>query len=669
MASTAARQAGAKRRTRSSSGLRAPPSGPAVEPGAVGRLPTTPWSDAQIVESATDAVIAADLDGRIKRWNRGAEALYGYGPDEVLDQPISLLLPPGRPDEHEQLRPRVLGGERLEHYRTVRKRKDGSLADVSLTLFALRDEAGRVVGTASIGRDISAHLAAERELRESEGRYRQLLEAAREGVWRIDTNLVTEYVNHSMAEMLGYTVEEMLGRPLADFLDAPGLRAAKASTQRQRRGAHERREVSLLRKDGTELVALLSLSAIFDEQGAYVGNLAMVSDVSEQRAAEAEHRQTEAFLASVAASMDEGLLTLERSGRISAVNPQAELLLRYEEHELVGRTLCEAVSCERGEGQPCREARCRLAAITSSTTPMHLDDELFTCRDGTHLPVALSTAPLGDHGGALGHVVVFRVLNERHAADTSAQRELEEMSWIGRLREAIDENRLVLAAQPIVSLISGDATRHELLVRLRDRSGQLVMPGEFLPAAERFGIIHDLDRWVIGQAAQLAAEGQTVNVNLSAHSLGDPQLADVVERVLERADAEPARITFEITETAVAEHMERALGFATRMAALGCQFALDDFGTGYGAFTYLKLLPIHYLKIDRDFVHDLSENPASRHLVEAMVSLARCFGQQTIAEGVEDASTLQVLRELGVDHAQGYYIAPPGGAARSLASM
>jgi EAL domain-containing protein (putative c-di-GMP-specific phosphodiesterase class I) len=105
------------------------------------------------------------------------------------------------------------------------------------------------------------------------------------------------------------------------------------------------------------------------------------------------------------------------------------------------------------------------------------------------------------------------------------------------------------------------------------------------------------------------------------------------------------------------------------MSALGCQLALDDFGTGYGAFTYLKVLPINFLKIDREFVHDLPENPASRHLVEAMVSLARCFGQQTIAEGVEHARTLEILRELGVDYAQGYYIAPPGGAARASDSI
>jgi PAS domain S-box-containing protein len=374
--------------------------------------------------------------------------------------------------------------------------------------------------------------------------------------------------------------------------------------------------------------------------------------------------------AQIVESAIDAIVATDPSGRIKRWNQGAEALYGYSAKEVLEKPVSLILPPGRpSEGPPPQRAGSGLASITSSSSPMRLDDEVFTCRDGTCLPVALSAAPLGERAGALGHVVVFRVLTERHAAEESAQRELEEMSWIGHLRDAIDEERLVLAAQPIVSLLTGEITRQELLVRLRDRAGKLVMPGEFLPAAERFGLIRELDRWVLGQAVRLAAEEQVVNVNLSAHSLGDTHLADAAERMLSDAGAEPWRITFEITETALAEHLERARQFSTQMSALGCQFALDDFGTGYGAFTYLKMLPINYLKIDREFVHDLPENPASRHLVEAMVSLARCFGQQTIAEGVEDASTLEILRELGVDHAQGYYIAPPGGAARPSGSI
>jgi EAL domain-containing protein (putative c-di-GMP-specific phosphodiesterase class I) len=186
-----------------------------------------------------------------------------------------------------------------------------------------------------------------------------------------------------------------------------------------------------------------------------------------------------------------------------------------------------------------------------------------------------------------------------------------------------------------------------------------VMPSRFLPAAERYGLISALDRWVIGQAARMAAAGSAVNVNLSAQSLGDPELAGLIERLIADEHADPALVTFEITETALSEHLDLATQLTLRLAALGCMFALDDFGTGYGAFTYLKTLPIRHLKIDIEFVRDLLHNKASEHLVSATVQLARSFGQKTVAEGVEDAATLERLRELEVDYVQGYLLGRP----------
>jgi PAS domain S-box-containing protein len=619
----------------------------------------------QIVESAPDAIISSDRDGLLVSWNRGAEELYGYRASEILGQPVSVIIPAGHPEEYGQLLERVMIGERVEPYETLHLHKDGSTISVTLTLFALRDASGDIVGAASIARDISRRVVAERELRASELRYRELLEATWEGVWRIDGDLVTDYANRSMAEMLGYTVEEMVGRPLGDFMDGAGLRVARAGTKRQRRGAKERKEVSFLRKDGSELRALISVNALFDEAGQYAGNLAMVTDVTAQRKAEEQQRETETFMAGVTASMDEGLLTLDSAGRIVTINPAVEQLLGYAEDELVGQTLCDALACEPDAGQSAPAGAQLLAAINSNTEPTRLGDEVFRRKDGTSLPVALSAAPLGEGAHPVGHVVIFQDITERDAATERARLELDEISWIGRLRDAMDESRLVVAAQPIVSLSTGEVTSQELLVRLRDRTGHLVMPGKFLPAAERFGLIRELDHWVVAQAARLAASGQAVNLNLSAHSLADPNLAAKIEQTLCAEGAEPRLITFEITETALTEHPKLASGFATHMSKLGCQFALDDFGTGYGAFTYLKLLPINYLKIDREFVHDLFESSASKHVVEAMVSLARGFGQKTIAEGVENGETLEMLRSLGVDNAQGYYIAPPGGSARS----
>jgi PAS domain S-box-containing protein len=612
------------------------------------------------VEFATDAIISKDRAGAITSWNIGAERLYGYRSSEAIGQPISILIPATLDGEEWQLLQRVLSGEHIDCYETQRLAKDGHTVSVSLTLFALRDHKQEIVGAASIAHDISLQVAAQRELSRSESRYRQILESTHEGVWRVNPELVTDYVNPSIARMLGYTVAEMLGRPLSQFLDSEQLQTAEASIKRQSNGAVERLEQTLRRKDGTQLRTLLSVNAILDDDGEHVGNLAIVTDVTQQRETETHLRQIETFLAGVTESMQEGLLTLDADGRIATLNHAAKLALGYSGEELIGQTLCARLGCAGGVSERCPPGCCRLSAIGSSSEPIHMDDEVFARKDGSRLAVDLSAAPLADEAGRqTGHVVVFRDISERKRASELARLELEEMSWIGRVRDAMDEQRMVLAAQPIVELATGEQSSEELLVRLRDRSGQLVAPGRFLPAAERFGLIAVLDRWVIDQAAGMAAHGHAVNVNLSAQSLGDPELAGAIERMIREQHASPELITFEITETALTEHLELASQFTERIAALGCSFALDDFGTGYGAFTYLKTLPIKHLKIDIEFVRDLLQNEASQRLVSATVQLARSFGQKTVAEGVEDAATLERLRELEVDYVQGFYLGRP----------
>jgi EAL domain-containing protein (putative c-di-GMP-specific phosphodiesterase class I) len=177
--------------------------------------------------------------------------------------------------------------------------------------------------------------------------------------------------------------------------------------------------------------------------------------------------------------------------------------------------------------------------------------------------------------------------------------------------------------------------------------------------AEKYGLIEEIDRWVIEQATRLAAQGRRVGVNLSARSVGDVGLLHLIEMQLSAAHVDPGLVTFEITETALMENLEAGERFARGLADMGACVALDDFGTGFGSFTYLKRLPLRYLKIDIDFVRDLRTNPANQHLVNATVGLARDFGYETIAEGVEDAETLGMLDDLGVDLVQGYHLGRP----------
>jgi EAL domain-containing protein (putative c-di-GMP-specific phosphodiesterase class I) len=230
------------------------------------------------------------------------------------------------------------------------------------------------------------------------------------------------------------------------------------------------------------------------------------------------------------------------------------------------------------------------------------------------------------------------------------------------IREAIDRDGLVLFAQPIVELRSGRVERHELLVRMRSPEGEeLIQPGEFLPEAERVGLVGDIDRWVVGQAISMLDDGRfdCLEVNLSGMSLVGPEVLGAIEKLIRSSNIEPADLVFEITETAAIANMAEATEFASRLKQLGCRFALDDFGVAFGSLYYLKHLPIDYVKIDGEFIRELARDPADQVIVKAIVELAGGLDIGTIAEFVGDDETTALLREYGVDYAQGEHIGEP----------
>jgi EAL domain-containing protein (putative c-di-GMP-specific phosphodiesterase class I) len=272
-----------------------------------------------------------------------------------------------------------------------------------------------------------------------------------------------------------------------------------------------------------------------------------------------------------------------------------------------------------------------------------------------------STAnPIYDKRGTqLGAVAVFADVTEQRARESRVREELRTLGLVHDVEEALAAGRLMIYAQPIIDLTTGETSLSELLLRLRSRGGAIGGPAELLAAAERHGTVTAVDEWVFEQATKIAASGRAVTVNVSAQTVVRSSFVGVAERALERNRAAPSLITLEITETAVVSDIVGATRFAERLKAIGCRFALDDFGTGYAALTYLKHLPLSYLKIDVDFVRDLLQNERSRAVVSGVVALARGFGLRTIAEGVENEATLALLRELGVDLAQGFHIGMP----------
>ena len=249
----------------------------------------------------------------------------------------------------------------------------------------------------------------------------------------------------------------------------------------------------------------------------------------------------------------------------------------------------------------------------------------------------------------------------------AAQSDARRLTTSAKIRNALTEGRLSLATQPIQSLADGAVERFELLLRMRGESGELLPASAFIGVAERSGMVQELDRWVVGQALDLlgarqrAGDPVSLHVNLSGASLTDISVLEFIERRLDEGDADPARCTFEITQTARVEDLEAAATFADRLTEFGCEVAIDDYGSGFGPFEYLKRFPFDVIKIDGTFVRDLVNNDADQLTVKAIVGIAHGLGKRTIAEFVEDEETTTILRAYGVDMAQGYHLGPPVG--------
>jgi EAL domain-containing protein (putative c-di-GMP-specific phosphodiesterase class I) len=256
----------------------------------------------------------------------------------------------------------------------------------------------------------------------------------------------------------------------------------------------------------------------------------------------------------------------------------------------------------------------------------------------------------------------------------SSRAGLQGRPWIGRLQRALEHDLFELHLQPILSLRDDTVRHYEALLRLADRAdGELLAPGCFLPAAERYGLIGQIDRMVITRVAEMLARERllhdaTVAVNVSALSVTDGGMLGFISSVLTRHAVDPARLAIEVTETAAISDMGRARAFCAGVLQLGCELALDDFGAGFGSFQYLKQLPFSHLKIDGDFIRSLPSSRTDQLVVRALARIVRGMGRRTIAEFVGDAPTLAMLRAYDVDYAQGFHVGRPAPSARLLAA-
>jgi PAS domain S-box-containing protein len=614
---------------------------------------------AALVRASNDAIIGKTTDGVVVFWNGAAERLYGYSADEMIGRDISILFPADRPNELSNLLARVGSGETIRDFETVRLRKDGTSVSVLITMSPVPDAQGNTLGISVIAHDMTLHNLQIADLREAHRRADETLStletlhgSAPVGLGFLDREGRIIHINETLAAVNGSTTEEEVGRTVAEAV--PDI---WAQIQPVFESVLENDEAILnievsgdVASDPGRLHHWLASYYPVHLDTEVIGVGVVVIDVTERR-------REESFRTNVMNNMAEGLLTVDTQGRLTSMNEAAVKILGWTEEEVVGSVMSELI-LPRDEDGSIREDMKEILKVRGDGVHVRLNDAEYVRKDGSMVPVALSASPLLSGSDVDGAVVIFRDVSEEKAERTRVARELAALGWVGRIREALDEDRLVLYSQPIISLRGGPSSE-ELLLRMVGRDGAIIGPDAFLGVAERYGLITEIDQWVLQRALRLAASGRHVGVNLSAESIVSTDMVSLIEREIESAGANPSNLVFEITETALMRDIGKGQLFTNGVVDLGCSVALDDFGTGYGTFTHVKKLKVKYLKIDIEFVRGLVESPENQAVVKAIVNLAQGFDCETVAEGVEDGDVLTLLREFNVDYAQGYHLGRP----------
>jgi PAS domain S-box-containing protein len=505
--------------------------------------------------------------------------------------------------------------------------------------------------------ELTAHgtaLAGREAVAASEELLRTVFDGAPVGITVIGSDGRWLRVNRELCRMLGYEPTEMIGAALSAFTHPDDVGEDRRRLAGMIGGAlqDQAREKRFLHKNGSIVWVYVRAELIRDETGQPLYLVAHVQDVTERRTAQAQRRESDRRLHAIIDNSPSIVTVKGMDHRYQLVNREFQEWCGLPDEHIVGRD-AEEMSC----GPVFEGERAKDQLVLDGHGPQQDEDTVW--RDDAKRVYLTTRFPLTDDSGQVNAVCCTSIdITERRDEERAKRERLQSSAQI---HEALAQNRFVLQGQPIINLASRQVEQAELLIRMRRTTDgtDLVPPGEFLPAAERFGFIGVVDQWVIDQAIQHAADGHRVEVNLSAKTISDVAQVDRIERAVLASGCPPENLIFEITETAIADHLDSARLFAARLRTLGCAFALDDFGVGHGTFTYLKHLAVDYLKIDLQFVRDLLDDEVNRQVVEAIIGVANQFEIKTVAEGIEDEATLEALLAMGVDYAQGYWIGRP----------
>jgi diguanylate cyclase (GGDEF)-like protein/PAS domain S-box-containing protein len=669
---------------------------------------------AAIVDESCDAVILKSAEGTITEWNEGAEALYGYSAEEAEGSPIAMLVPPEREGEDRELLARAMSGRSVRQFRTTRMGRDGEEVDVSLSISPIHDTEGEVSGATVVARDMTERVQEEQARQAAEEQLRITVEHAPIGVALLDLSAGRRgrlaSANQAMATLLGVAAPDAVGLALGGAVHEGDITRLNASLDllARERIARDELEVRMAGPDGQPTWVLLTLAAVpgpgpqRDQVVVHAMNIG-------------ERKRFEGRLQHLA---DHDLLTglynrqrfereLERAVADSNRyrTPCALLMIDLDGFQYINDTLGHPAGDElvtqvgrllrdtlRETDVVARIGGDEFAAIISHagrstgllvcrTIVQALAEQVMTLsgEQPAQITASIGLTTFNGRPNVMAEALLVEAdiaLYEAKEAgknrvavysrqDGVRSRIVHRANWLSRIRTAVDTDGFELFAQPILGICADDVEHFELLLRMRAEDGSVILPGHFLPSAERFDLIQGIDRWVFHETLALlsrhhaAGHDIALTVNMSGKTLGDPDILDDLARMIAACPVPAGRLIVEVTETAAITTIDRAREVASGLRELGCRFALDDFGAGFASFYYLKHLEFDYLKIDGEFVKNLTHSATDQLVIRAVVDIARGLGARTIAEYVNDDACLRCLEGLGVDFGQGYFLGAP----------
>jgi diguanylate cyclase (GGDEF)-like protein/PAS domain S-box-containing protein len=680
------------------------------------RLKTSESRYRGLFESVIDGVYIASREGDLITVNPALVEMLGYETAAELKNAGRTTMLYVNPIDRERVFARLEAEGIVKNFEYRLRRKDGSEIVVLENSRAIHDEEGNVVAHEGTITDITERKRAETRVFEEKERAQVTLQSIGDGVITTDAEGNVDYINPVAQELTGWEIRNARGRAVNDIMTIVNANTRTSVDNPVMRCLKEGRVISLadnsvlVTKAGNEVPIQDSAAPIRDRIGNIVGAVMVFHDVSRESrlfrqlsyqashdavtglinrrefenrlvaAFEATHENNEQTHALLYLDLDQFNVVNDTFGHTAG----DELLLRISELVQDNIRSTDVLARLGGDEFGILLERCSrdLAMEVAETIRSAIEEYRFEWQDAftsvrCSIGVVMVTHESPDVASIMSSADVACYSakdmgrNQIHLyQDSDASLRHEEMKWVTRITSAVEENRLELFYQPIIGIgkESSKARGHyELLLRMRDEHGKLVMPDMFIPAAERYNLMSKLDRWVIHEAlTQLADRNPesdtarfTIAINLSGTSLSEDRFLEYVIDELETQKLPADAICFEITETAAISNLSRVIHFMQVLKKLGCKFSLDDFGSGLSSFTYLKNLPVDYLKIDGQFIHNVAEDSVDESMVKAINQVGKAMGIATIAERVESKEVLDKLSEIGVEFAQGYYIARP----------